>query len=146
MRFIGGDVTYGAFDMSNDPQKTKPSVLLVDDNEVHRYALDKALQHAEFEVLTAHTGTQALDLAEKHIPDVLLLDINLPDVNGFEVCARLKTNPQTEAIPVVFHSATSATAAAQSYAQSLGAAAFLTYPIDTNHLVVILQGTIARSK
>ena len=125
--------------------RPKSSVLIVDDNEVHQYALTRALQHADFEVLVARTGTDALDLTKKHRPDVLLLDINLPDVNGFEVCARLKTDGNTDLIPIVFHSATSATAAAKSYAEAFGAAAFLTYPIDTEQLIVILRGAILRA-
>lgn len=125
--------------------RTKSSVLIVDDNQVHQYALTRALQHAGFDVLVAQTGTEALDLTKKHKPNVLLLDINLPDVNGFEVCARLKTDGNTGLIPIVFHSATSATAAAKSYAEALGATAFLTYPIDTDQLIVVLRGAILRA-
>lgn len=127
-------------------QRLRSSVLIVDDNEIHQYALARALQHANFEVLVAHTGNEALELARNHKPDVLLLDINLPDVNGFEVCARLKTDGNTGLIPIIFHSATSATAAAQSYAQALGAAAFLTYPIDTEQLIIVLHGAIVRAR
>ena len=131
-------------DDSSHPQK-KLSVLIVDDNEIHRYALIKALEQADFRVFSACTGTEALALTRDQRPDALLLDINLPDVNGFEVCARLKTSPDTEAIPVIFHSATTAPAAAQSYAQSLGATAFMTYPMDTDQLAVVLKGAIVRA-
>lgn len=132
--------------MTNDATSRKPWVLLVDDNEIHRYAINKSLQNANFEVMVAHTGHQALLLANMHKPDVVLLDIHLPDVNGFEVCSRLQADPQTKPIPIVFHSATTGTKAAQSYADSLGASAFLTYPVDTDHLVVTLRGVLARAR
>src|SRR6185312_12788566 len=126
-------------------QRDKLSVLIVDDDDIHRYALVRALEQTGFRVFSARTGTEALALTKDQKPHVLLLDINLPDVNGFEICARLKTNPETEAIPVIFHSATTAPAAAQSYAQSLGATAFMTYPMDTDQLAVVLKGAIARA-
>lgn len=120
-------------------------VLAVDDNEMHCYALRKVLEHSGFEVFVAHTGSDALEKARHHKPDVVLLDINLPDVNGYEVCARLKSDDFTKGIPVVFHTATEATGPAKNYAESVGGSAFLTYPIDATQLATVIHGAAARA-
>ena len=120
-------------------------ILAVDDNEMHCYALRKVLEHSGFEVFVAHNGSDAISLTQDQKPDVVLLDINLPDVNGYEVCARLKRDESTKSIPVVFHTATESTGPAKSYAESVGGIAFLTYPIDAGHLVMVVKGAAARS-
>lgn len=120
-------------------------VLAVDDNELHCYALRKVLENAGFQVFVAHSGSDALSLARDHMPDVVLLDINLPDVNGYEVCTRLKQDTTTKSIPVVFHTATESTGPAKSYAESVGGSAFLTYPIDSSQLAMVLRGAAARA-
>src|SRR3954469_4517176 len=81
------------------------TVLAVDDCEEHNYAISRVLEHAGAVVLRAYTGNEALNLASHH-PDAVLLDVNLPDVNGFEVCRRLKGNPATADIPIIFLTAT----------------------------------------
>lgn len=121
------------------------SILLVDDNEAHQYALGKHLATCGFEVFHAETGAEALSLAIANQPSVVLLDINLPDLTGFEVCEALKGDASTRSIPVVFHSATYDTASARSRAWELGAESFLTYPINFDHLVSVLNGVIART-
>jgi len=123
----------------------KMKVLAVDDNEMHCYALRKVLEHAGFEVLTAHTGSDAIALAREAKPEVVLLDINLPDVNGYEVCTRLKKDELTHRIAVVFHTATESTGPAKNYAESVGGSAFLTYPIDAIQLASVIHGAAARA-
>lgn len=120
-------------------------ILAVDDNEIHCYALRRVLEHEGFEVCMAHTGSDALSMVLNEKPDVVLLDINLPDVNGFEVCTRLKRDDSTRSIPVVFHSATESAGEAKSYAQSVGASGFLTYPINAALLTSVIRGAAARA-
>jgi CheY-like chemotaxis protein len=126
----------------------KHSVLLVDDDSTHQYSLGRHLEESGFEVLHAETGAQALALAlvAAHQPDVVLLDINLPDMTGFDICERLKQNPETRRIPVIFHSATHDTQSARERVIDLGATSFLSYPIDVEHLVSVVQGAIARAR
>jgi two-component system, LuxR family, sensor kinase FixL len=119
-------------------------VLLVDDNGTHSYALSKHLEESGFRVLLAADGETTLDLAQKEQPDVILLDINLPDMTGFDICEKLKDAPRTSRIPVIFHSATHDTASARSRAADLGAASFLNYPINIEHLVYVIRGAIAQ--
>lgn len=121
------------------------TILAVDDNEIHCYAMVRMLKHAGFKVMHAGTGTQALLMVMEHKPDAVLLDINLPDVNGFEVCRRIKAESDTQHIPVIFHTASSATAGAKTHAELVGASAFLTYPIQPEHLFTVLRGALAAS-
>ncbi len=119
------------------------TILSVDDYEAHNYALSRILENAGCKVLQAYTGSQALDLAAQK-PNLILLDVNLPDFNGFEVCRRLKHNPDTAHIPVVFLSATYHFASAKAEAESVGANGFLFYPVETDQLLAVIQGQIAR--
>lgn len=88
--------------MAENPSFT---ILAVDDNDALRYSLLRTLQGGGYKVLEARNGTEALKLAEI-APDLITLDVNLPDMDGFEVCRRLKTNPRTSHIPVLHISAT----------------------------------------
>lgn len=121
-------------------------VLLVDDNRTHLYSLGKHLTESGFEVLHAHSGGLALQLALARRPDAILLDINLPDITGFGICQQLKSDPRTKSIPVVFHSATHDTASARSQAAELGAVSFLSYPINVEHLENVIKGAIAHAQ
>jgi len=121
-------------------------VLLVDDDSTHRYSLGKHLAESGFKVLHASNGAEALKLAGTEQPDVILLDINLPDTTGFEICQQLKSCRETTTIPVIFHSATHDTASARSRAADLGATSFLSYPIHIEHLEIVIRGAIAQSE
>lgn len=122
----------------------KLTILTVDDNEIHGYALGKILESAGFNVISATTGSQALALVSEHKPDAVVLDINLPDVNGFEVCFRIRNTPATNGVPIIFHTATMPTGPARSHAESVGGTAFLTYPVDADHLITVLRGSLVK--
>lgn len=76
-------------------------VLIVDDNALNLKLARDVLRHAGLETLESSTGGDALALAAEHLPDVILLDIRLPDLDGTEVLARLRAADATAAIPVV---------------------------------------------
>lgn len=80
-------------------------ILLVDDNPVNLQILYKTLQGCGYELLIAKDGETALDIARKVKPSLILLDIMMPGMNGYEVCEALKNNPETEEIAVIFLSA-----------------------------------------
>lgn len=80
---------------------TKPIVLVVDDNPINLRVLVKNLQ-AEYDLLVSKTGESALKNALKHAPDIILLDIMLPDMDGFTVCEKLQKNEATNSIPIIF--------------------------------------------
>lgn len=121
-------------------------VLLVDDNQTHRYSLGRHLEESGFDVLQASNGSEALKIAASRRPDVVLLDINLPDMSGFDVCEKLKNDPKTETVPIVFHSATHDTQFARTQAMDLGAVSFLSYPISIEHLISVLRGAFLHAE
>lgn len=79
----------------------QPRVMVVDDDWLNRELLEAYLTDAGCEVVSALDGNKALALAAETLPDLVLLDVNLPGMNGYEVCAQLKRNPATQFIPVV---------------------------------------------
>ncbi len=121
-------------------------VLVVDDCEPHRYAMSRRLESMGLEVESAATGRSALEIAWLRVPDVVLLDINLPDINGLEICSKLRANQRTSNVAIIFHTATHSNERAQLEAQSRGADAFLTYPVEPDHLVSVLLGSIAKRR
>src|SRR5215471_18661251 len=84
-------------------------VLVIDDSEPMRRLVNHYLRHDEFTVLQAATGQEGLDLARQDMPDVILLDVNLPDIDGFEMCRRLKSDGLTMLIPIIFITGQTAT-------------------------------------
>jgi signal transduction histidine kinase/CheY-like chemotaxis protein len=83
--------------------RTSKTVLLVDDDEVTRYLLGESLVNLGYRILEAHNGREAIRIAESHIPDVMVLDIIMPDLSGFEVLREIRSRSLTRAIPVVVH-------------------------------------------
>jgi DNA-binding response OmpR family regulator len=90
---------------SNGREPRKLKVLLVDDEPEFRELLEYNLSRQDFEVFTAGNGQEALDLARQVRPDVILLDLMLPDFDGFSVCQRLRKQPLTSNVPVIIISA-----------------------------------------
>ena len=84
-------------------KKMKPDILVVDDEsdivDILKYNLEK---ENEYTVHAAYNGTEALAIAKKEKPDLILLDIMMPGMNGFEICKNLKSEPETKRIPVIF--------------------------------------------
>jgi CheY-like chemotaxis protein len=78
-----------------------PKILLVEDNEMNRDMLSRRLQRKGYAVVMAHDGEQALLLAGSEDPDLILMDISLPKMDGWEVTRRLKNNRLTSGIPVI---------------------------------------------
>ncbi len=83
----------------------KGSVLVVDDDLAARQTLATLLESRGYEVRCAPSGSTALIFAQEESPDLVLLDVRLPDVDGLEVCRRLKADPRTAQVPVIFISA-----------------------------------------
>jgi two-component system cell cycle response regulator len=104
-------------------------VLIVDDIEVNVKLLEAKLSSEYFDVLSASSGDAALRIAEAKALDVILLDVMMPRMDGFEVCRRLKANPRTADVPVVMVTALSDTADRLSSLEA-GADEFLTKPVD----------------
>jgi PAS domain S-box-containing protein len=117
-------------------------VLNVDDYEAGRYATSRVLRQAGFDVHEAATGMDALRLVQAEHPDLVLLDVNLPDVDGFEVCRQIKTRPDTAGIPVLYLSAAYRTAEHRVQGLDLGADGYLTQPVEPRELVATVNALL----
>jgi DNA-binding response OmpR family regulator len=110
------------------------TVLYVDDDDVNRHALSRVFRREGLRVREAATGREALCLAAEK-PDLVILDVNLPDINGFEVCRRIKGHPSTWAVPVLHLSGVHVTPADQAHGRQQGADGYLTKPVDPGALL-----------
>ena len=124
--------------MANSSQLT---VLTVDDNDALRYSVARCLKQGGYIVTEARTGGEALALAREN-PALITLDINLPDISGFEVCRRLKQSPETAHIPVLHISASFVRAEHRIRGLEGGADAYLVEPIDSEELLATARTLI----
>ena len=117
-------------------------VLNVDDYEPGRYAVTRILQLQQYTVREAASGAEALDVAFREHPDVVLLDVNLPDMSGFEVCRRIKQNPATAHIPVLHVSATSFRPEDRTRGLNSGADNYLVEPVEPEVLIASIKAAV----
>jgi two-component system alkaline phosphatase synthesis response regulator PhoP len=82
--------------------RPKPLVLVVDDERSLVLIAERVLQKEGFDVITAYNGVEGLKKAQESLPDIIVLDIVMPEMNGYEVCRKLQTNLNTCGIPVIF--------------------------------------------
>ena len=92
-------------DRTLDKARETADIMVVDDTPANLNLLQKMLQDKGYRVLAFPDGKMALAAAAKHPPDLILLDINMPEMNGFEVCERFKADAELKEIPVIFISA-----------------------------------------
>jgi len=120
-----------------------PKILLVEDNEMNRDMLSRRLLKAGFEMVIAVNGERAIDLARSEAPDLILMDISLPGLDGWEATRLLKTMPETRSIPII---ALTAHAMAGDREKSLAAGCndYDTKPIDFRRLVEKIQGLLGK--
>jgi signal transduction histidine kinase len=114
-------------------------ILNVDDYVPGRYARTKVLQQAGYRVVEAGTGQQTFEAIELYEPDLILLDVNLPDMSGFEVCRRIRENPQGSAVTILHISASSVHSQHQINGLDSGADAYLVEPIEPPLLLATLR-------
>ena len=117
-------------------------VLNVDDDEVARYTKSRTLKRAGWTVLEATTGQQAIEIAQRERPDLMLLDIRLPDVSGIEVCRRLKADPQTGTIMVLQTSALMVSSEDRVRGLEGGADYYLAQPFDPDELIATCRALL----
>jgi two-component system, cell cycle sensor histidine kinase and response regulator CckA len=118
----------------NFNNREKNTILIVDDNSINQQILLALLSNADFQVLVADDGESAIQIAETSYPDLILLDIVMPNTDGFETCRRLKSNAATQDIPIIF-----LTALAQKTDKikglNLGAVDYITKPLETEEVL-----------
>lgn len=113
-------------------------LLIVEDVPNVRELLEVTLRFKGYPVIAAANGQEALELLQKERPALIVTDILMPKLDGFALVQRLRTNPKTRDIPVIFLSATYVTPEDKAFAMSLGAARFLEKPIDTEEFLLTI--------
>jgi len=126
----------------SDSSITPATVLIVDDNPKNIQVLGTILMDAKYRVAVANQGSAALNLLPKVKPDLILLDIMMPELDGFEVCRRIKAEATTGHIPVIFLTAKTETDDIVKGFE-LGAADFVTKPFRAKELLARVQTHIA---
>jgi len=119
-----------------------PTILLVEDNEMNRDILTRRLERKGYRVITAHDGLQGHDMAHSESTDLILMDISLPIMNGWEVTRRLKSHPDTRNIPII---ALTAHALATDRAKSMEAGCddYDTKPIELPRLLGKIEAMLS---
>ena len=128
----------------NDPSPRQQKLVLnVDDRPTSLYTRDRLLRLNGYMVANATNGKEAITLAERLRPDLILLDVHLPDMDGREICRQIKENPELTNIPVILASTTMRGDAAQSEAMHwAGADAFIAEPFDLQALTSTLKAVL----
>jgi len=111
-------------------------ILVVEDVPHILELLQVTLRFKGYPVITAHNGQEALEVIEQERPALIITDILMPKLDGFALVQRLRTNPKTNSIPIMFLSATYVTPEDKAFALSLGAVRFLEKPVDTEEFLL----------
>ena len=122
--------------------KSKPRILIADDNQDLAKIMRVVLNDAGFEVHAVYSGKDALDWLAGNTPDVLILDLMMPDVSGFTILRQLRASENPNPLPVIVLTARS-DPEARTESQSAGANAFITKPINSKALVEHVRQALA---
>ena len=114
------------------------TILCVEDNETNVFLISRVLRRAGFSVLVARDGEEGVEMARSNRPGLILMDLSLPGIDGFEATRRIKAAPETEAIPVVALSAHSGDEKA-AQARAAGCSDYACKPLDLRALLTTIQ-------
>ncbi|MGR3178758.1 MAG: response regulator [Candidatus Anammoxibacter sp.] len=110
-------------------------ILLVDDNKDTLYILGKVLRKHSYEVHECNDGIETLEAVKTFKPDLILLDIRMPKMDGYETCARLKSDIRTKNIPIIIQTATAMGVPDKVRGLDLGATDYITFPVNFDELL-----------
>ena len=119
------------------------TILVVDDDESQVVALEYRLRQQGFRVQTAHNGSRAIELAREEKPDLILLDLRLPDIEGFDVCAELADSSNACCIPVIILSGMERPDIVRR-SRSAGCEYYVRKPYDPNVLLTLINNALDR--
>ena len=126
--------------------RTKKKILVVDDTDGTRYAVARTLKAEGYDVIEAATGLGAISLMATEKPDMVTLDIHLPDISGFEVCRRIKANPGTAHVPILQVSASYVSSKDRIFGLEGGADSYLTHPFEPPVLAATVKALLRGSQ
>ena len=122
-----------------------PKILLVEDNEMNRDMLSRRLARSGYEVALAVDGAQGVAMAASEAPDLVLMDMSLPVLDGWEATRRLKADPATRGLPVIALTA-HAMSGDEVKAREAGCDDFDTKPVEYTRLVAKIEGLLQKRK
>ena len=127
--------------MSRPRETNVPKVLVVEDNEMNRTMLVRRLRRLGFEIVEAENGREAVAAVHRHRPDLVLLDMNLPSVDGWTATRTLKSDVRTAATPVIALTA-HAMSVDREHAIEVGCDDYVTKPIDLPRLLALIEALL----
>ena len=114
------------------------SALIIEDDPEQRKLFDRTLTALGWRITTAPDGEAGLAAARSHLPDIIVLDVMMPRLNGYQVCRQLKADDATRAIPIVIVTSKDQPAD-EFWAREVGANAFVSKPVDVRELAALLE-------
>lgn len=121
-------------------------LLVVEDIPNVLELLEVTLRFQGYEVISAHNGQEALDILKTETPALIITDILMPKLDGFALVQKLRNDPKTLTIPVIFLSATYVTPEDRAFAMSLGASRFIEKPIDTEEFLLTIAELLSKER
>jgi DNA-binding response OmpR family regulator len=126
--------------------KNNHSLILIIEDDISAARLaEYTLEHAGYEVIKAHDGYEGLSKAIKHHPDLIILDIMLPGIDGFEVCQRLRERPDMNTMPILVISAKSQEEDIR-FGMEIGASEYITKPVEPAFMLEKIAGLLHASQ
>jgi twitching motility two-component system response regulator PilH len=119
-----------------------PKVLIVDDSPVQLYSLRQIVEEGGHEAVTAESGEQALALASDELPQVILMDVVMPGMSGYQTTRKLSQHVSTRGIPVIFVTSKSGEAD-KVWGMRQGAIDYITKPVNANQLLTAISAAMA---
>ncbi|HQU41233.1 MAG: hypothetical protein B7Z73_00615 [Planctomycetia bacterium 21-64-5] len=126
-------------------RRDAPKILIIDDDDVMADVLGQRLTRQGYEILVAASGQDGLTLARQHVPSLVLLDLRLPDADGFNVCQELADASETCTIPVIILSGMERPDIIRR-SRAAGCQYYVRKPYDPNALLILVQHAIGESK
>jgi CheY-like chemotaxis protein len=135
------DETVAQLEPTSECERRPRTILVVDDDKAQLVFLEHRLQKQGYRVLTAATGRVACERALDERPDLILLDLRLPDLDGFQVCSQLADDPRTCAVPIIILSALERPNIVRQ-SRAVGGAYYLRKPYDPNVLLTLIEQSL----
>src|SRR4030042_69946 len=122
-----------------------PKTIMIVDDELHMVELEKAILEADgFKTISAYSGDEALKLLEKHKPDLVILDMMMPDMSGREVCEKIRKNPKTKNLRVVFVTVARFSEIGKEQLKGMNVLDYINKPFDNDELVERIKKALVK--
>jgi diguanylate cyclase (GGDEF)-like protein len=138
-------MTLATTPFNSDGSRTKPKILVIDDDPLMRRIITQSLDRTAYEILEAESGIAGVESAIEQRPDLILLDVMMPEMDGFEVIRRLRSHPITQSVPIILLTALGEMTE-KVYGMQLGADDYMTKPFDPRELRARVLAHLKRSE